>query len=396
MNLVYISSTAIPNIKAHTYQTLKMCEGFANNRINVELVSPNRATSKKIRERVRNIWEFYGLKKNFSIKKLPTIDLAYFINFKRPISLKIWFYLWNWSFAVVALLYLFLTKKRINIIYSRAEFPIYLLMLFRKLFNAKIYFEAHTFPKRNKKITVFFFKRLDGLIVITQKLKELYVSEGISEELMLVGPDGVDLKRFNNSFSKIEARQKIDLPLENKIICYVGQLFQWKGVYTLADIAKYLPQDYLILFVGGMEADIRLLKDYTKKEGINKTKFASFINPSDIPSYLFSADVLVLPNSANEDISIYYTSPLKMFEYMASKRPIVASDLPSIREILQDEKNAALVEPDNPRALAEGIKRVLMDKELAKRISKQGFKDVQEYSWEKRARRIIDFMGDIK
>ena len=87
--------------------------------------------------------------------------------------------------------------------------------------------------------------------------------------------------------------------------------------------------------------------------------------------------------------------PLKLFEYMASKRPIVASDLPSIKETLRNEKNAILVKPDNPQALAEGIKRVLIDKELADRISEQAFKDAQEYSWEKRSGRIFKFMREL-
>ena len=81
-----------------------------------------------------------------------------------------------------------------------------------------------------------------------------------------------------------------------------------------------------------------------------------------------------------------------MFEYMASGTPIVASDLPSIREIL-NEDNALLVEPDNPRALAGVIKKVFQNRESVEKISEQAYQNVQDYTWQKRAERILDFIN---
>jgi glycosyltransferase involved in cell wall biosynthesis len=76
---------------------------------------------------------------------------------------------------------------------------------------------------------------------------------------------------------------------------------------------------------------------------------------------------------------------------MAARRPIVASDLPSVREIL-NERNAVLVKPGEPEALAEGIERALKDEELANRIAGKAYEDVQEHSWERRAARILNFI----
>ena len=111
--------------------------------------------------------------------------------------------------------------------------------------------------------------------------------------------------------------------------------------------------------------------------------------------FLKTADVLVLPNSAKEAISALYTSPLKLFEYMASRKPIVASNLPSIREVL-NEKNSILVRPDDAWALVGGIKKALEDIVLSGRISQAAFENAREYTWEKRAAKIIRFIQNLQ
>jgi glycosyltransferase involved in cell wall biosynthesis len=105
---------------------------------------------------------------------------------------------------------------------------------------------------------------------------------------------------------------------------------------------------------------------------------------------LSAADALVLPNSAEKTISAEYTSPLKLFEYMAAGKPIVASDLQSVREVL-DEGNACLVPPDNPKALAKGIHSVLDNPDYATRLGERAKADGVQYSWVCRAEAITSF-----
>ena len=215
---------------------------------------------------------------------------------------------------------------------------------------------------------------------------------GIPEDKILVARDGVDLQRFREETDKEKAREELGLPIDKQIVCYTGHLFPWKGVYSLAGSAKLLRQ-CLFLVVGGMDDDIRRFQDYLKAEDISNVEVVGYVQPSIVPDYLFAADVLVLPNSAKAKIASHYTSPLKLFEYMASRRPIVASDLPSLREVLRDGENAILVEPDDPKALAEGIQRVLDDPDLTRRISKQAYSEVKQYSWEGRAKTILEFIN---
>jgi glycosyltransferase involved in cell wall biosynthesis len=111
------------------------------------------------------------------------------------------------------------------------------------------------------------------------------------------------------------------------------------------------------------------------------------VPPADVAPYLKAADVLVLPNTATL-VSRTYTSPLKLFEYMAAGRPIIASDLPAFREVLRDEENALLVPPENPEALASAAVRLIRDPELSERLARRAFDDVEAYSWAKRAERL--------
>ena len=104
--------------------------------------------------------------------------------------------------------------------------------------------------------------------------------------------------------------------------------------------------------------------------------------------------MLLLPNPASA-ISREFNSPLKLFEYMASGRPIVASDLPSFREVLTDGRNAVLVEPGNPQALTAGIRRIKEDAALGERLARQALEDVRDYTWARRAERLDALCAEI-
>jgi glycosyltransferase involved in cell wall biosynthesis len=145
---------------------------------------------------------------------------------------------------------------------------------------------------------------------------------------------------------------------------------------------------YEFYFVGGNPKSVL---EYKAKFTSPNLHFLGYRPHKEIPIWQKSADCLVIPNTAKEDISKYYTSPMKLFEYMASGVPIVASSIPSIMEIVS-EKEVTFFEPDNKESLKDKIVRVLQDIEGMRELTTNARNKVQNYTWEKRAKKIIKFI----
>lgn len=399
MRLIYVANARIPSEKAHPYQILKMCEAFVKNGMDVELVVPFRVQTSKQMRAIKDVWQYYGIEEKFKIITLPSFDLI-FVGSHLPRWIEyLFFYLQAGTFYVFAILYSLLRKA--EIIYSRDPQFLFVLSFIKPRWRPRMYYEAHTFPgsRAGRRLRSWVSKGIGGLIVITNKLKELYIGLGVPEDKILVAPDGVDLTKFAISMSRDQARRELGLPLDKRIIGYVGRFHTMemrKGLDTMIKALRILKEggfDNIILcFVGGPLEMGPFYLDLAREERIEQKDliFVNHVPPGKVPLYLRCFDICAMPFPWMEHFA-YYASPLKLFEYMASKTPIVATDLPSTREILRDGENAVLVEPDDPKALAEGIERTLSDAELAARIGRQAREDVRQYTWEKRAVNITTF-----
>jgi len=399
MNVLYITAARLPTEKAHGVQIVKMCEAFQRQGVEVKLFVPTRRQSQAMKH-VPDLWQHYDVETPFRFHYLVTPDFLCFENLFPRKLMRCLYDLQSLLFSVLALLVT--GWRRQSLYYSRSLQTIFLLGLTKRFHRKKVFFEAHELHGDYRRtegirwlytaIMRWMLRHVDGLIVITHQLKTLYVELGISTQRILVAPDGIDRKRFSQVFDKIEARQKLGISLDRKVICYTGHLFQWKGVYTLAESTRYLPEECIIYIVGGMESDILPLQRFIAAQGLRNITISGYVPYRDVPVYLSAADVLVLPNTATANISREYTSPLKLFEYMGARRPIVASDLPSFREVLRHQENAYLVRPDSPKHLAEGIIQVLNDQTLSEQMTARAYVEVQEYTWDKRAQTIIAFL----
>lgn len=379
--IIYITNDRIPTERARGLATIKICEAFCQEKVKVELICPNRLNRIK-----KDVFFYYQVAKIFKIKRIPSIDLMPLF----PGAFGFWIqYLSFVFFAAVYLLLRGAVFKKDLIFFSHDHLPLFFLSFFTK----NVYYDVHRVLADSPYYRLF-LSRLQGLTTTNRTMREeLIRTLQIQPEKIFYVPNGVDLSQFIIPLSKTECRQKLGLPEQKKLIIYVGQLFDWNflGAKVLAEASRYLTEDCLVLFVGGIEKDV---KRFTAQYAGPNIKIKGLKPHAEIPLWLRAADVLVLPNTAQDKFSKYYTSPIKMFEYMASQRPIVASDLPSIRDILSEE-NAVLVEPDNPEKLAQALKYILHSPSLADKISKQALRDVQDYTWQKRAQKIISFAENL-
>ncbi len=237
------------------------------------------------------------------------------------------------------------------------------------------------------------WQRADGYVTITSGLADELTQRFGPRHLLAIVPDGTRIETANDRWREDQPDSQVSRPFT---IGYAGHLYPWKGVDLVITVVASLPGVHGLI-VGGHEAepDLARLKALAVERGsANRIVFTGMLSPRDARRRLADADVLVLPNPASA-ISNRFTSPLKLFDYMASGRPIVASNLPAIREILRDTENAVLVEPGNPDALAVGIRRLRDDPAFGSRLADRALEDVKLYTWDARARRLEGLFDQV-
>lgn len=368
--VLYIANIRLPTEKAHGIQIMKTCEALAREGAHITVLIPWRRNNLK-----EDPFTFYKTDKIFSIKRLFSLDLVFLG--------KIGFWVQSVTFSVSILFFILVNmiKGEKVVYYSRDEYQ----LLIPILLDQKTIWEAHR--GQNNLLVRFVVSNCKHVVVISNGLKDLYKS--MRKDEILVAPDGVDIEQFSINEDKMSLRESLGLPKNKQIVLYTGHLYDWKGARTLADATTRMGSDVLVVFVGGTDND---LADFKKKySSLSNVKILGRKPHEAIPLYLKSSDILVIPNSAKEDISRLYTSPMKLFEYMASGTPIVASDLPSIREILNDS-NAVFFRPDDVDSLTEAIGSLLKNKEKRERISLQARHDIMGFSWKERAKKICRFV----
>lgn len=377
MKISYVVNARIPTEKAHGLNVMTMCKNFSELGHEVELVVPQRKNSIQ-----NDPFDFYDVPKNFTIKFLPSLDL---FNFEKQIG-KVAFFIQFFTFFFSAFLKILFSERKV--IYTRNHQFAYL-----SFFGKKVFFECHSLPRKTR-LFVFLCKRMKGVVVVTKQIKKKMIELGISESKIMIAPDAVDLKIFDIKVSQEEAQKKLNLPRDKKLLIYTGKFKTMNMDKGISDILKALAgldDSFVFLAVGGSKDDVSFYINKAKQSGVEKKCiFLGHKKQKELAIYQKAADVLLMPFPGNEHFA-FYMSPIKMFEYMASKRPIIASDLPSIRDVL-NEQNSFLCLPDKSKDLAEKIEFVIKQESVAKEKFQNAYSAVKEYTWQKRAKRIINFI----
>lgn len=229
------------------------------------------------------------------------------------------------------------------------------------------------------------YARSRGLVALTRLLADDIRREYALPTPIVVAPDGVDLEAARLASTPRAANEK-------PVLLYLGSLHPWKGVETAVAAMRDLP-DAVLHVAGGAEVRIGELAALATLHGVrDRVLFLGAVPPVRRFEVIGAADVCLLPLTKTS-IASRYTSPLKLFEYMAMGKPVVASDLDSIREVLTDGEDALLVPAADPQALACGVRRVLGDLAFAERLGRAAKARAADFGWDARAKRMLDFMA---
>jgi len=394
MKVSYLANARLPTEKAHGYQIVKMCQAFSELGQTVNLLHPYRRQPDPTLRSV-DPFQYYGVPQVFEIQTLKNLDVmtlsAYAPKSLAPHIFFVHSFLWSLYATMIA------RRQGADVYYTRSlEIAYWLLRL-----GMPTVLEVHSVPRKSRKWLlqrILRKKSLQLVVTLTSFVKDRLTALDFHPSRVKVAPDGVDLAQFEHLPKKLEVRHQLALPRDRPIIGYVGRFETMgleKGIPQLIDAMAHLPsingKGPLLLCVGGPMSRVRDYLERADSKGISRhmLKFVDRVPNRDVPLWLNALDVAVMPFPETEHYK-YYMSPLKLFEYMAAGVPIVASDLPSIREILQHDRNAWLVPPGNSDSLGEAILALLRDPARSTRLAATAKEDARQYSWRNRAQSILD------
>ena len=364
MNIFYISYIRFPSERAHAIQVAQMCNAFTECGHATTLLT----TSRK-KEVTHTFEEYFGVMQRFVHNTIWIPEWA--------VNASIFTKLWQIYFAFCCVFYLL--RKHADLVYSRDEWVLFILSFC--LPRKRLAWESHE-AKWNRASRRLFSKGV-SCVVISEGIYDAYIKKGVNKNLLILEHDAVDANFFAEKYSQQTARKHLGIEGSGKVVLYIGGLDQWKGVDVLCKSASLFQDKASLYIIGGRPEQIE-----SYRRCYPNVAFLGFYTYAQLPLNQQAADVLVIPNTSKNESSSSFTSPLKLYTYMASGVPIVASDVPSIRSVLGCG-SCVYFTPDNPESLSNAIHAVLDRPEEAKEFAMRAGQLVQNKTWTNRASTIL-------
>lgn len=342
---------------ASTKQMLKTCEALGEE-VNLTLYSTLGD--------IDDVLDFYGAEKSFDYSKkgFKENESVVFEAFKRLyFSLKTYFVI---------------RREDFDAVYTP---DVAFLSMMRLLpSETSVFYESHNPYDDSYKIPTFLEEA-----ALELPEKTFCVSEGVQNSLTEKGVEADRLEVLRNGVDSVYLSEEENYEENERFeILYVGSFKERKGVDVLVDAFQHLEEKFELTLVGGRDANKDLLEKIRLDDAIS---FRGRVPEKQLPGLMQSADVLVLPSNDTK-YQRKFTSPMKLFEYLASGTPVVASELPTTREIAGD--TVFYFKPGNPEALASQIKNAVdEDEDKAAAVRR-----AEEFTWEERARRIKEVVEE--
>lgn len=373
MRIAYLSYCHIPSRRAASVHVMRMCQALAREGHQVTLYG------QAGQENAGDIYAYYQVANCFDVVQCPAPGCL-------PSALR-------GAVFTLSTLSRMLAGPRPDLLYGRLYTTVSLL----SMTGIPVAFEAHGPPDDRTMAAalgrLFRRKNFRKLVVISGGLRDLYAEAypDLPADRIVVCHDGADPVADGAAAESDAFRQG---QTDGFRAGYVGSLYPGRGIDLIVDLARRLP-DIDFHVAGGEEADIAHWRDAASDVG--NLHLHGFLPPRATDAFRMAMDVLLAPYQENTTavagrhrVTTKFMSPLKVFEYMASGRPIVCSDLPILREVLQDGRNALLVAPCDPEAWVHAIQRLRDDPAQAGVLGARAQEDfLREYTWQGRAGRIL-------
>ncbi len=237
------------------------------------------------------------------------------------------------------------------------------------------------------------FKYADHLVVVTPKIKKvLEVEYKINPEKMSVIENGANTELFRPMNTK-EARKELKLNETHNYICFVGNIVEWQGIQYLIKASPYILEEHpntFFLIVG--DGPFReSLTQLVEQLGVSDSFIFTGAKPyTTVPLYINASDLCVAPFIKERNIRIGF-SAIKLYEYLACGKPVVASGIEEVQKLLAESKSGICVCPESPHKLAKATIGLLRDPSLKESMGENGRRHIVENcSWESVARKVFE------
>lgn len=384
MKLVYIANARIPTEKANGLQIMQNCEAFASAGAAVRLWIPARRNTAAL-DGV-DPFVHYGVERRFTIERLPCIDLLPLVPDRSDAPARLIFWVQWVTFTLTA--FIRALFARADVFYSRDALILLMLSWVRP--KKALAYEAHSMTRIGRLAA----RRVGSVVTTTGRLAEEMKAAGAAR--VMAAHDGIRAARFETLLDRSAARWAVGWETDAFIVGYVGRLHTMgmdKGVGRLVE-ALAARDGVALALVGGPDEMAAALRERWIALGGREQDFlyAGQVAPERVAVYIRAFDACALPLPWTEHFA-HYASPMKLFEYMAAARPIIASDLPSAREVLTEGETALFFPPDDVGAIRTAVERLRSDPALRGELAAHGRAlALEKYTWEARAEAILTFL----